>query len=60
MHCVAPIGDKVNKIISKLADPASANLNRDEPQVYITNAEDEKLDHVVDEILSLVKNQHEY
>ena len=30
------------------------------PAVYVTDAEAKRLDEVVDRILSLVKNQHEY
>lgn len=39
---------------------AAANIVRERSPAYLTNSETEKLDELLDKILSLVKNQHEY
>jgi type I restriction enzyme R subunit len=38
----------------------AAHVVRERPAVYVTDAEAEKLEELLDKILSLVKNQHEY
>ncbi len=51
-------------LLSDAAKPSratpNANVVRERPAVYVTDSEAEKLDELVDKILSLVKNQHEY
>lgn len=43
-----------------LTPEAAPNVVRERPAVYMTDSEAKKLDELVDKILSLVKNQHEY
>jgi hypothetical protein len=42
------------------APNAAANVLRERPAVYLTDAQAKKIEELVDEILSLAKNQHEY